>query len=160
MAWPDRLISATKRRLRPLKEEDARDLIRNPQPGFPDIYPPGGVDEIVRRTACQAYLVVQLVCDRLCLVLNEEGRLKATDKDLELAFVDAFEEESLFHQLWAQQNDEDREVLRAAAREPRIELERSESLVHLRNEEYVRQDESGGVHVVIPMFREWILRNG
>lgn len=49
-AWTDRLISVVHREITYLLPVEAEDLIQNPMPGFPDIYPPGCVARIVRET--------------------------------------------------------------------------------------------------------------
>lgn len=83
--WVDRLVSATRRTLSYLDETHARDLIVAPAPEFPDIYPDGGVDRILRETGRHPFLI-QKVCDELCRLLSKRAQSKASDADLTEAF--------------------------------------------------------------------------
>ena len=152
--WVDRLISVLVRHLEPLDEEAARDLILRPMQGFPNIYPAGGVERILTRTARHPYLI-QFVCDTLCRRLNEIGRLKANDDDLERAFDRSIEETTLFYELWRERTDDERKALRTLAESGGVEgLDRS-LLRSLEREGYVTlRDERWAI--TVPMFATWI----
>ena len=76
--WSDYLINTQSLRLTYLQESEARDLIRNPVPNFPEIYTEGAINEIIYLTRCQPYYV-QLMCgvlvDRLNAINRENTRL-------------------------------------------------------------------------------------
>ncbi|MDX1999178.1 MAG: hypothetical protein SF066_15785 [Thermoanaerobaculia bacterium] len=150
--WSDRLISALPRELGPLDPDSARSLLMEPEPGFPDIYPPGGVDRILERTGRHPFLL-QLVGDKLCFHLNSVGRLKAAEEDLDWAFEAARSTASeVFDELWTQRTPEEQSLLRDTVREgkarkdcetPRRELERDGFLT------------SDG-RIAFPLFGEWV----
>lgn len=78
--WTDRLVSATTRMISYLGDDDARELLAHPIPDFPDIYPEGGIDRILARTACHPYLL-QKAGDDLCRLLNGRGGLRTATRD-------------------------------------------------------------------------------
>lgn len=152
--WVDRLINVLLRRLEPLDETAARALIVEPVPGFPDIYPPGGVDRILGQTAGHPYLI-QLVCDILCRGLNEKERLHATDDDLERAFDRALSETPLFDELWRQRSAEEQTALKSlAAGGPAAPFETA-LLRGLEQEGYLTR-RGGDWAVAVPLFATWI----
>jgi hypothetical protein len=152
--WVDRLISVVQREISYLGPEEARALVCHPVEGFPDIYPAGGVDRILAETRCHPYLI-QLVCDELCRRLNEEERLRASDGDLEVAVDQAIAKTNLFQELWAQQDEAERDWLCRLARAP-IAVERPDpALRELVRRGFAEQRE-GVMHVAVPMFATWI----
>jgi uncharacterized protein len=151
--WVDRLISVTSRTISYLEEPDARELMVHPIPGFPDIYPPGGVDRILAMTGRHPYLL-QKVGDELCRLLNTAHRQKATGDDLQKVFDGVINDEDLFGELWNQRTPEERASLlrMTAAGEPVEPDAASQALVR---ERYVERRE-GKVVITVPLFREWI----
>ncbi len=152
--WVDRLISVLPREIRYLDEPDARSLICEPIPDFPDIYPDGGVERIVEETHGHPYLI-QLVCDHLCKRLNEKKRLKADMADLEAAFDLAMLETPLFHDLWRDRTEEEKEILRKLTfgDEPTEEVRPVRR--ELEKQGYVMERE-GWWTVTVPLFQAWI----
>ncbi len=69
--WSDYLIETQAIRLSYLRDTEARDLIVNPTPDFPDdVYSPDAIDAIVQLTHRQPYLI-QLICGELITLLND-----------------------------------------------------------------------------------------
>jgi len=69
--WSDYLIETQAIRLSYLRDPEARDLIVNPTPDFPDdVYSPDAIDAIVQLTHRQPYLI-QLICGELISLLND-----------------------------------------------------------------------------------------
>ena len=165
--WSDRLISAQTRRIEPLAEEEARALLTRPVTGFPDIYPPGGVEHLLTETACHPYLL-QLTAYLLTRRLNEAGRLKATDDDLTAALDQALEENTLFQYLWDDLSATEQRLMAALARgeEPTAAAgEAAETLSQARREltrEQLiqRSNEGEGWRVAVPLFARWIREIG
>jgi len=156
-AWTDRLINVVQRELTYLTPEQATDLAQNPEPRFPDIYPRGGVERIVRETNGHPYLV-QLVCDELIRDLNGQGRLQATDKDLTRAFDAALNATSLFQELWTERTKDEQELLRTLASAGARRLKPTTVLKELRQQGYVA--ERDGVSAIsVPLFGRWIREN-
>jgi hypothetical protein len=112
-SWTDRLISVVHREIGYLLPDEAADLARSPMAGFPDIYPAGGVERIVRETNGHPYLI-QLVCDGLIRDLNGKGLLGAADADLTRALDRVLGDTPLFRELWSSstRTDEERALLR------------------------------------------------
>lgn len=163
--WSDRLISARTRRIEPLAEEEARALLTQPVAGFPDIYPPGGVERLLGETACHPYLL-QLTAYDLTRRLNEASRLKATDDDLTAALDQALEENNLFQNLWDDLTTTERRLLEALARGeelPEAAGEASEVLSQARRElarEQLILRRSEGWRVAVPLFSRWVREIG
>jgi hypothetical protein len=154
-AWTDRLISIIHRDITYLLPGEAEDLIRNPMPGFPDIYPPGGVDRIVCETHGHPYLV-QLVCDALVRDLNGQERLTATDADLTRALDRALDATPLFRELWSDRNDGERALLRRLAAEGEVAVDAEDpALRELVQQGHVERVE-GRCRVAVPLFGAWI----
>jgi uncharacterized protein len=163
--WSDRLISAQTRRIEPLAEEEARTLLTRPVAGFPDIYPPGGVERLLGETACHPYLL-QLTAYDLTRRLNEAGCLKATDDDLTAALDQALEENNLFQNLWDDLAVAEQRLMAALARGERLleaAGESSETLNKARRdlarEQLIRQGAEGW-QVAVPLFARWIREIG
>ncbi|MBE8971141.1 ATP-binding protein, partial [Nostocales cyanobacterium LEGE 12452] len=118
--WSDCLISARALRMTHLQELEARDLIQQPVENFRDIYEPTAVDEIIRLTRCQPYLV-QLVCYEVVELLNRDIRrnrrqadtAKATAQDVKEVIPVVLERgDQYFRELWTSLADSDRSLLR------------------------------------------------
>ncbi|MDY7093172.1 MAG: hypothetical protein SX243_09395 [Acidobacteriota bacterium] len=162
--WSDRLISAQIRRLKPLEEEDARRLLTEPVPNFPDIYPDGGVERLIEATGCHPYLL-QLTAYQLVQRLNTAQRLKATDDDLTAALDRALEENNLFQNLWDDFTEAERQLMAAMARggdwetSPTTELNRART--DLARELYIRKSaDEDSWQISVPLFAEWICEIG
>ncbi len=123
-------------------------------PGFPDIYPPGGVERLVRETHGHPYLL-QLVCDALVRDLNGRQRLTAEDADITRALDRALDATPLFRELWDDRTDDERALLRRLAEPESLALEPSSALRALVQEGYVEASE-GLYFIAVPLFRSWI----
>jgi hypothetical protein len=157
--WSDRLISAQTRRIELLAEAEARALLTRPVPGFPNIYPPGGVERLLTETACHPYLL-QLTAYLLTRRLNEAGRLKAIDDDVTAALDQALEENNLFHYLWDDLTAAEQLLLAALARGEEL-TDTSETLSQARRdlarEQLIQRDgATEGWRVAVPLFARWI----
>jgi hypothetical protein len=157
--WSDRLISAQTRRIEPLAEEDARTLLTEPVAGFPDIYPPGGVERLLAETARHPYLL-QLTAYDLTRRLNDAGRLKATDDDLTAALDQALEENNLFQNLWDDLTATEQRLLAALAERgelPEASEELNQARRDLAREQLIqRGGEEERWRVAVPLFARWI----
>ncbi len=153
--WIDRLINVLPRRLRPLEPAETEDLIRRPVPGFPDIYPTGGVERIAETTNGHPFLV-QLVCDVLCRHLNGNKRLKATSDDIETAIDRALCEAFVFGDIWRQRTQEGRRVLHCLAADGNVDRDQRMVVQTLKEEGYVIE-RNDRLAVAIPMFADWIV---
>ena len=85
--WSDYLIGTRYVRLTYLEKSEAKELITDPVPDFPDIYLPETIATIIHWTRCQPFLV-QLLCSELVDYLNREyprnnGKIKATPQHVE-----------------------------------------------------------------------------
>jgi hypothetical protein len=158
--WSDRLISAQTRRIEPLVEREARELLTEPIDGFPDIYPPGGVERLLAETACHPYLL-QLTAYHLTRRLNDAGRLKATEDDLTAALDQALEENNLFQYLWTDLAAPEQRLLAALARGEGLPEAASEGTRDLAREQLIQRSGPGeGWQVTVPLFARWIREIG
>ena len=152
-SWVDRLISATTRDLSYLDEVSAEQLVRQPIPGFPNIYPEGGVARILRETRCHPFLI-QKVCDELCKHLNAHGgRRQATDEEL-TEVLDRVSGDKLFDELWKMRTPEEQEALHrlACATAP---LDATPVMRQLAREGYV-EFQGAQPTLAVPLFGAWI----
>jgi hypothetical protein len=153
--WVDRLISATTRNLSYLERDSAEELIRHPIPEFPDIYPEGGVERILRETRCHPYLL-QKVGDELCSHLNAHGgRRRATPEELIEVLDRIVTQDKLFDELWRQRTPEEKQALQrlASAAEP---LVADATLRQLAREGYVEL-QGQKASIAVPLFATWIV---
>jgi uncharacterized protein len=118
--WNDYLINTRTVRVSFLDEESARELIVAPVENFPLIYTKEAVDEIIKLTHCQPYLV-QLMCYEVVEFLNREIRtnereassIKASLKDINAVILTVLERgDQYFRELWTSLSDPDRDLLR------------------------------------------------
>lgn len=124
--WNDYLINTRTIRVSYLDNESARELILEPVKDFPTIYTPEAVDEILKLTRCQPYLV-QLLCYEVVELLNRDIRankrqLEAICRDakfrVSIADVQAViptvleRGEQYFRELWTSLQESDRNFLR------------------------------------------------
>lgn len=72
--WASALINTLSLPVSYLDEADARELVVRPVRGFPDIYRTDAVEQIIRLTHCQPYLV-QLLCALLVERMNKARRM-------------------------------------------------------------------------------------
>ncbi|MEM9460160.1 MAG: hypothetical protein AAGF11_38645 [Myxococcota bacterium] len=155
--WADRLISVITIQVGYLEEQAARALCCPLAPevfDFAALYPEGGIDRIVHETHRHPYLI-QLVCDELCRRLNDQGRLRATDADIDRAIDRALNKATiLFRHLWHERNEEERRLLSLLAEKPRS-LPPSDARSWLRDEGYIREG-AVGFAVAVPMLARWI----
>jgi AAA+ ATPase superfamily predicted ATPase len=113
--WPDALISTRTIRVSYLGEDEARQLITEPVPGFPVQFGPGAVELVLEVTRCQPYLV-QAVCFELVNVLNAAGRRDATVDDVAEAVGLALESTHLYlAEMWRQLSTEQQTLLQRLA---------------------------------------------
>ncbi|TBR58224.1 AAA family ATPase, partial [Westiellopsis prolifica IICB1] len=84
--WNDYLINTRTIRVSFLDEESARELILEPVENFPTIYTPEAVNEIIKLTRCQPYLV-QLMCYEVIELLNRD--IRENKRELEAICRDA-----------------------------------------------------------------------
>ena len=155
--WTDRLVSATSRTISYLGEDDARDLLAHPIPGFPDIYPEGGIDLILAQTARHPYLL-QKAGDDLCRLLNSRGGLRtATRDELTEVFDGMVRDVHLFDEIWRSRTDGEQATLRRLARSD-VPGDVDPAAVPLVREGYLART-GDKVAITVPLFREWICMN-
>ncbi len=170
--WPDALISTRLVRVSYLREDEARQLITEPVPGFGASYLPGSVEQILSVTRCQPNLV-QAVCYELVNVLIAEGRREVRREDVDRAVEQAFETAHLyFAETWRQMGELQQNLLATISRRTEgvatdelvvaAEAEQSEAAAALMGLEgrSVVEQVSGRWRFAVPMVGEWVRRRG
>jgi hypothetical protein len=160
--WNDRLISAIQRRIGPLTEAHARELLVEPVPDFPDIWPPAAVDRVVRMTAGQPYLL-QFVGNAVVQVLNSERRFKASEADVAHALDRCLLDSGLFDDLWNERRPDERRLLRLLAGHSEAEAfiaqpvpaDLGPAAAWLHREAFLA-DDAQGTRIAVPLFATWI----
>ncbi|MDW8147062.1 MAG: ATP-binding protein [Roseiflexaceae bacterium] len=154
--WSDYLIHARAIRLSFLHEADARELIVQPVPDFPDIYDPAAVECIIRETRCQPYLV-QLVCTEIVNLLNRERRGRAVAADVDAAVIHAFETGApYFREFWQSLSDAERRALRALAHTGTPPDDVSPAMLAALVRREVLRAADGTYAFQVPMVRRWV----
>jgi len=154
--WSDYLINTRSIRISYLKEKEARELIQHPIPDFPDIYPPDVVDQIIRLTRCQPYLI-QLYGSVLVDKLNQEKRRQVTQSDIATVIPIVFERgEAYFQEFWRNTlNQEERELLKALLASAVIEEDQRLILSRLVSKEVIEKRD-GRWQFQIPLIRLYV----
>lgn len=150
--WNDHLITSQLRRLSWLDATDARALLTQPIPEFPDIWPAGGVERVIGVTNGHPYLL-QLVGDRLVALLNQRSVQVASNDDVEQAIMDALDSQSVFRELWENLEPAEQGVVRALAHE--VGVTDGPVVRSLRDELHVL-GEPGAWRLAVPMFGTWV----
>jgi AAA+ ATPase superfamily predicted ATPase len=118
--WSDCLINTRALRMSYLEELEARELIVNPIEEFPQIYELDTIDEIIKLTHCQPYLV-QLLCYELVELINRDIRrktkehkiAKVTIQDVKFIIPIVLERgDQYFRELWTSLANNDRDFIR------------------------------------------------
>jgi uncharacterized protein len=157
--WNDYLIGTRTLSITYLQAAEARELIQQPVTNFPDIYTTEAVDEIVRLTRGQPYLV-QLLCSCVVEYLNstDEKRQLVTVTDVEAAKSIAWERgEKYFQEFWTV-------TLTAAQREFLHRLLMQEStqdsdrtiIRQLIQSEVIERDYSDNYHFQVPLIQQYL----
>jgi len=159
--WSDYLIHARALRVSYLDTPDARELIVRPVDDFPDIYEREAVEDIIRWTSCQPYLV-QLLCTEVVERLNRERRQRATADDVEMVIPRAFETGAhYFREFWAlSATPEERKVLLALARDGEMPEGVPEAVIRALVRREVVDQADGGYRFQVPLVRRWVRRKG
>ncbi len=99
--WSDYLISTRTLSVSYLQEDEARDLIEHPNNDFPvQVYNSLAIEEIIRQTHCQPYLV-QLLCQNVIELINQDKRRQVVKDDVIAAMPRAIERgQQYFAELW------------------------------------------------------------
>lgn len=156
--WASYLINTRTLELSFLDEASARELLTQPVPKLQ--YEDGVVDEIVRITHCQPYLL-QAVASELVNYLNDQQRTTATMDDLNVTIEKVLVSAgSYFANTWAEgRSDEEQSVMLALAMGEAVDwAAHPTALRNLLNAEIV--EASGNEYqLTIDLFRRWILKH-
>lgn len=150
--WTDPLITSQLRRLSWLDEHEAIELLTQPIPEFPAIWPDGAVARVLEQTNRHPYLL-QLVGDRLVARLNQRGVQVATDDDVDAAIDNAIDSQTVFRELWETLDPAEQGVVQALAHDaPVVD---SPAVRSLRDEQHVT-GAAGAWRLAVPMFATWV----
>jgi hypothetical protein len=156
--WAGYLINARTLELSYLKPDEARELLTRPVPKLH--YEPGVIDEILRLTHRQPYLV-QAIASDLVNHLNEQQRMTATMDDLKIAVEKVLVTAgSYFANSWREEcSDEERSVLLTLATGETVNP--AEHRLALRNlcQKEVLERTDDHYQIAIELFRLWILKS-
>ena len=158
--WASYLINTRTLELSFLDEASARELLTEPVPQLQ--YEAGVLDEILRLTHCQPYLL-QAVASELVNHLNEQQKTKAMRADLDAAVEKVLVSAgAYFANTWRDDNSEvEQAVLRAFATgegDNVLTAEYQAALQSLRRKEMLVRTERG-YRLAVPLFGRWIVKN-
>lgn len=158
--WASYLINTRTLELSFLDEPSARELLTEPVPQLR--YEDGVLEEILRLTHCQPYLL-QAVASELVNHLNELQKTTATRADLDAAVNKVLTSAgAYFANTWREDNSAtEQTVLRAYAEgagERVATAEFQAAMQSLIRKEMMERD-GDGYRLAVPLFGLWILRN-
>ncbi len=159
--WANYLINTRTLELSYLEQEPARELLTKPVPELH--YEDAVVDDIIRVTHCQPYLL-QAVASELINYLNSKQQTTATPDDLNTALDKTLVSASAyFSDTWRKDNSpEEQQVMRALANGNADSLPTDASLQpaiqSLIRKEIVERS-NGGYRLAVELFARWIVKN-
>ena len=156
--WASYLINTRTLELSFLDEASARELLTEPVPKLQ--YEDGVVNEILRLTHCQPYLL-QAVASELVNHLNEQQKTVATKEDLNAAAEKVLVSAgSYFANTWREdRSEEERAVLLALALQEPIDWAGHPTVLrNLLNSEILERS-GDGYQFTVELFRRWILKH-
>jgi hypothetical protein len=158
--WASYLINTRTLELSFLDEASARELLTEPVPQLQ--YEDGVLEEILRLTHCQPYLL-QAVASELVNHLNDRQKTTATCADLDAAVGKTLTSAgAYFANTWREDNSEvERAVLRAFATgegDRVLTAEYQAALQSLRRKEMLERT-ADGYRLAVPLFGRWIVKN-
>jgi DNA polymerase III delta prime subunit len=158
--WASYLINTRTLELSFLDEASARELLTEPVPQLR--YEDGVLDEILRLTHCQPYLL-QAVASELVNHLNERQQTMAARDDLDAAVEKTLTSAgAYFANTWREDNSEaEQTVLRAFATDEGsrvLTAEYQATLQSLRRKEMLERD-ADGYRLAVPLLGRWIVKN-
>jgi hypothetical protein len=154
--WSSYLISTHTLRLTYLNEPEARDLILQPVPDFPNIYDADAVDAIIHLTHCQPFFV-QLVCSALVETLNNQKRNRVTLADVQAIPMIAIERaDGYFNEFWGKITTNHQELLiKLIKKEPLTESEQP-ILSQLIQIEVLERTTEGSYQFQVPLIQKFV----
>lgn len=154
--WSDYLINTRALRLSYLDREAAIELIREPVPDFPDIYPDAVVEAILHLTRAQPYHI-QLICMTVVERLNAEKRRLVTLEDIETCIPTALETAwGVFNELWKETLDEnERDFLLALLAGEPITATPKTTIRRLIHKEVIEKCETG-YRIQVPLVQRYL----
>ena len=160
--WSDYLINFKMLELGFLQPEEARELLTEPTSGFPYKYEDEAIDNILRVTHCQPYLI-QAIASELFNILSSQGEDKAHADHVEQAIEKVLmAEESYFADIWKECLAEEKAALRVAASADGIitpTIPQTQKSVYSLLQRGVLEIVNGEYRFNIELFRRWIAKN-
>jgi hypothetical protein len=170
-SWIQYFNTAVPLRLSYLDEASARKLITQPIEDFPLNYEPEAVDLLIEQTNCHPCLI-QLTCQALVDMKNEQRSRHATVEDVEQALKKSLGNDYALRSLWDWIPENERPLLAwlASAGSASIgqmtrALLKSETEIrgiteHLVKAEVLQREGSPPVYrFQVPLFRQWVARH-
>jgi hypothetical protein len=162
--WSSYFISVVPIEMGYLEPHEAEDLLRNPDPDFKMRYADGVIEEILRLTCCQPYLL-QLIGSCLVTQANQNQTTIATLDLLQAAIPDAFTNgEPYFTNLWTEFTGTNaieitagKQILSAIAQNHPPDLTTAQSQAAHRRLLRFHLLKSNGTEIEIPLFQRWVI---
>lgn len=159
--WANYLINTRTLELSYLDAESARELLTKPVPELH--YEAGVVDDIIRITHCQPYLL-QAVASELVNYLNSKQQTTATQDDLNTALEKTLVSASAyFSDTWRKDNSEaEQQVMRALAT-GKTESVLADAAFQPAIQSLIRKEivegTEGSYRLAVELFARWIVKN-
>jgi hypothetical protein len=162
--WSSYFISIVPIEMGYLEPHEAEDLLRNPDPDFKMRYADGLIEEILRLTCCQPYLL-QLIGSCLVTQANQTQTTIATLPLLQSAIPDAFTNgEPYFTNLWTEFTGTNpieitagKQILRAIAQNQPPDLTTATAQAAHRRLLRFHLLKPNGTEIEIPLFQRWVI---
>ncbi len=168
--WIQYFNTAVPCRVSYLDEASARKLITQPIDDFPLNYEPEAVDLLIEQTRCHPCLI-QLTCQALVDMKNEQRSRHATVEDVEQALKKTLNNDYALRSVWDWVPENERPLLAwLASAEPapieqmarallRTAVEVRGMAEHLTKAEILMREDNQAVYSFqVPLFRQWVAR--
>jgi uncharacterized protein len=159
--WSDYLIGTRTLPITYLQPAEARELVQHPVPNFPDIYAPAAVDEILRLTRGQPYLV-QLLCSCVVEYINSADvqRQLVTVADVDAAKPIAWERgKPYFLEFWVDLKTEKQDFLGRLLAQSSIQESDRTLIKQLIQSEVIEADANGEYQFQVPLIEQYLQQN-
>jgi uncharacterized protein len=156
--WSDYLIGTRTLPITYLQPAEARELVQHPVPNFPDIYAPAAVDEILRLTRGQPYLV-QLLCSCVVEYINSADvqRQLVTVADVDAAKPIAWERGiAYFQEFWVDLKTEKQDFLTRLLAQSSIQESDRTLIKQLIQSEVIEADALGEYQFQVPLIEQYL----
>ena len=142
-----------------LAQDEAVELIKNPDPSAGQMpeYDKDVVEEIIRLTRCQPYLI-QVICSEIIEIANKKGITRIQSAILAEAIQQVFMTSNYFKYIWDNAGPDGQKILKNIAGNPDVRLNSAKkpAMVELLRKHVLCKQDDQRYAIEIPLVEMWI----